>query len=366
MYAVTREHKLALIVGFSLILLVGVLVSDHVSSSKRPSINQVAQSESVVTKQNMPKGVDPRAVLALPGESALAQAPAPRDVGFGTSASADPLAGLTAPPVVPVTISQTKPSTVDRLLDASKDVGKDALDEVVRLAGGSIDRSSDGRSVIRLPGPVPAAGTSRTADAAKPARTPTSQAAVADKAERLAPVRQSDVLAVEAMKFHTVVEDDTLFEIAKKYYGTGHIWQRLAEANNLKGGQVRLGQKLRIPSRESLMGTAQAAPKIADPTARLAEAATTRVDEGRKDAKPARQAPQAAPQRSPQRQNAAPAQRPRTELATYTVRRGDTLKEIAQRTLGSTSRWRELADLNKIEDADDLQAGKILRLPRRG
>lgn len=365
----TREHKLALIVGFSLILLVGVLVSDHVSTSKRTQINQVASNESLVTPQNLPKAVDPRAVLALPGMTgskadplAPVPVPTPSAVAAAPTPGSSQSAAVPAPVVEkqPVTIAQGPSSALDRLHTA----GRDALDEVVRIAGGQIDRSSTGGAVIRLPNPVPAAETSSgrastTGAALAEKARPVSQLAVAEKAK----LKTTNVQppAIETMKFHVVARGDTLFDIAAKYYGTGHVWKKLAEANDIKGGTVRLGQKLRIPDQQQVLGTPTTA--VTDPT--------TRVVEARPDARKAESEskPAASEKRTPSkpapRQNALPV-RPRTELATYTVRRGDTLKEIAQRQLGSATRWEELAELNKIEDADDLQAGKVLRLPRRG
>ncbi len=46
----TREHKLALIVGFSLVLVLGVLISDHLSKSRTVEGNEhlrVADSKTV-------------------------------------------------------------------------------------------------------------------------------------------------------------------------------------------------------------------------------------------------------------------------------------------------------------------------------
>jgi nucleoid-associated protein YgaU len=48
----------------------------------------------------------------------------------------------------------------------------------------------------------------------------------------------------------------------------------------------------------------------------------------------------------------------------YTVRRGDTLSGIAQRELGDSKRWREIAKLNNIRDPRSIDPGDELRLPR--
>lgn len=48
---------------------------------------------------------------------------------------------------------------------------------------------------------------------------------------------------------------------------------------------------------------------------------------------------------------------------THTVQRGDTLSAIAARHLGAASRWREIAELNRITNPGSLQVGQILALP---
>lgn len=49
-----------------------------------------------------------------------------------------------------------------------------------------------------------------------------------------------------------------------------------------------------------------------------------------------------------------------------TVERGDTLSEIAQKFLGDSSRWPEIANLNNISDPTTIQPGQKLRLPSSG
>jgi nucleoid-associated protein YgaU len=51
------------------------------------------------------------------------------------------------------------------------------------------------------------------------------------------------------------------------------------------------------------------------------------------------------------------------ELATYTVKRGDTLGEISRKLLGTSKRWHEIAEFNKLEDGDNIPAGTVLKMP---
>lgn len=50
---------------------------------------------------------------------------------------------------------------------------------------------------------------------------------------------------------------------------------------------------------------------------------------------------------------------------TYTVAKGDTLWSIAATKLGDGNRWREIAALNKLPDADAITPGQKLTLPKK-
>jgi nucleoid-associated protein YgaU len=47
------------------------------------------------------------------------------------------------------------------------------------------------------------------------------------------------------------------------------------------------------------------------------------------------------------------------------VQRGETLDRIAARYYGESTRWRDLAVLNQIEDPLALRPGSLLSIPRR-
>lgn len=53
----------------------------------------------------------------------------------------------------------------------------------------------------------------------------------------------------------------------------------------------------------------------------------------------------------------------RTGVTYYTVKSGDTLSSIAARTLGSASRWHEIADLNSLRDPNHISPGQRLKMP---
>lgn len=51
---------------------------------------------------------------------------------------------------------------------------------------------------------------------------------------------------------------------------------------------------------------------------------------------------------------------------TYKVKPGDTLMRIAQSQLGDSDKWKDIASLNGVKDARDLQVGQILKMPKSG
>lgn len=56
---------------------------------------------------------------------------------------------------------------------------------------------------------------------------------------------------------------------------------------------------------------------------------------------------------------------PGTGTTTYNVARGDTLWSIAASRLGDGNRWREIASLNNLRDADAIAPGQKLKLPKK-
>jgi murein DD-endopeptidase MepM/ murein hydrolase activator NlpD len=115
----------------------------------------------------------------------------------------------------------------------------------------------------------------------------------------------------------TVQRGDSLSKIAQRALGDGNRWREIYDANRdtiSNPNIIHPGQVLRLP------GASAPAP-----------------------------APQPAPQPS----------------GSYTVRGGDTLSKIAQRSLGDAGRWQELYNLNrdKISNPNIVWPGMTLRLP---
>jgi nucleoid-associated protein YgaU len=121
----------------------------------------------------------------------------------------------------------------------------------------------------------------------------------------------------QGQRTYVVRSGDTLSTIALRYYGNGNLWPLVYEANRRTiGGNpdvIRPQQQLTIPQRTS-----------------------------------------GQPQPQPQ-----PGKR------TYTVKRGDSLREIAQQFYGNELRWQEIYRANRqlIPDPDRLRIGIQLAIP---
>jgi nucleoid-associated protein YgaU len=201
----TREHKLALILGFALVLVVGVLVSDHISGAER----------GVASTQSMDDPI--RAIETELGP------------GLGQVAS----------------------RSRDRALP-----GLPVEDDSVELASGESDFIDDliggvrgGIEEIRRQ-PPPHAGALAPLGPVEPGELEMGRPKVESSRE--------DTKRPDAeVRLHRIEEGETLWSIAQRYYGDGNLHPKLAEWNTDRvgsGGTIRPGASLVIPSRAELDG----------------------------------------------------------------------------------------------------------------
>jgi nucleoid-associated protein YgaU len=307
--AVTRESKLALIIAVTLVLLVGVLLSDHLSGATEAEFDQpVAPAKAATPVAVLPGAGDPLpTIVARPATQ-------PEVVPPGM----DP--GLL--PIEPVVITQgAEPAP-----PAGGDLIRNALDGATVAVQGTIDALRQNEAPV-LAGFVrvdPSTVTVVTeSDAARPPVKP-----VAEPERLLVPVvTRTAVPASEvSWKTHTVVSGDNLYRLAAKYLGDGDRWPELQKINaDQLGGEetVQIGMVLRI------------APQA---TARTISTTTARSEPSRRDASPTR---------------------------TYVVLKGDMLSTISQKLLGTTRRMNEIVELNGLKDPDDVRVGQTLKIPAR-
>lgn len=133
------------------------------------------------------------------------------------------------------------------------------------------------------------------------------------------PVEES-APATPAERTHVIKEGETFSKVAGAYYRKKSLGAKLAEFNGMRPEALQIGDTIRVPDLAQL-----------DPSLAVDAVATPPL-------------PAPLPGR------------------TYTVREGDTYYRIAQRELGSSTRFDEIERLNNIK-ASKLRPGMTIRLP---
>jgi LysM repeat protein len=329
---VTREQKLALIIGFSLILAVGVLISDHLSR---------AQSDTIVADQDIDHPMVFHGVLGVPpgigetGRQLAGRDAVPLDPGI-RGASSNSLPGIDT------ARSQTDTQSdinIPTEIATSSRTGSNPAQGGISIPGQSsfipeqnlfADSGNDKpNETLELVGfePVPGfplPGISSRNDLGQIDQSNASLSQQIDRQE----TRQ------QAARTHKVSEGESLYGIASEYYGDGNLWPELAKANsdrvNAKG-HVLIGVVLNVPYRGGDIPSVPAGPRLSNNAPTTAQKPTESNGYGM-----------------------------------YTIKTGDTLSEISQELMGTMRRMNELIELNRdqINDADDIRVGMKLRYPR--
>lgn len=274
--AMTRENKLALVVGFGLILFVGILISDHFSTvhtQRAADFTRAEIDDPLSGHAGDPQLIDLRPPPAQP-----------------------------QPAVSPTTIDASSPNPI--------------------ATDGPQSEQSSPSEIRMVSGP----------ESEPP--LPPGFVAESDAGE-----------SSSNAKFHEVRAGESFFSICRQHYNDTRLAKALARFNGIDDPTaLKIGRRLAIPSAQELGGgpptsvapvvSASANPTTA-PALRVIREATTTVALAQKSA-----------------------------VSTYKVRAGDSLRQIAQRFLGSKSKWKKLHDLNRsiIDDPDNLKVGTVLRL----
>lgn len=273
----TRENKLALVVGFGLVLFVGILVSDHYSAiNRKPGADlhdpsAMARAEPVRTIRDITNRPATPPIAA--GAPQLASSGGGADGGDGSAAPGgstlpDGSKGVHVPtgtiePRLDEVFAKRGPdlapgdggTIVDPLRAAPTYVVKkgDTLYGIARdqLASGErwkeiqdLNKLKDAKSLaegMRLT--MPAMSTDSGKALLVDARTSGDRMSETTKPEATRPVSTK-------LREHTVRDGETLTEIARKMLGTGNRWQELYQLNKdrlTSPDTVAPGTVLRIP-----------------------------------------------------------------------------------------------------------------------
>lgn len=200
----TREHKLALIVGFALVLVLGVLISDHFSKAR-----QVEMAGATDIKP-----------------------PTARDMGAGSNGARlipAGIAGSQQPPVAGRNDLVQLPGVMPLPQDPANSR------QLAMGGGGAPSPLVSTREVAPYPAPDGYHNDPGTNN------VPQSTPAVAQ-----IPLTRYDVK-----------EGDTLYRIASKTYGDAKLWEKIRDYNKEKlgsGGALRQGVTLLLPPKDVLLG----------------------------------------------------------------------------------------------------------------
>lgn len=322
-----RENKLALIVGFSVLLVVAVLVSDHLSTARfddvadgLDSLLEVPGGRAFVEQ---PLRTEPPAIAARPERSGAGQ------IGFGPNGNNTTTARGEDFPAYP-------PDQGQEIADGRGATDRLGVDEPVEINIGSLGRGQDDdreRGMTQITGIDPdtirdllarqkpvlvrtVPGTSSGGDATptKPIETPRTTGHVPRDNK------------------YVIQPNDTLFEICQRLYGDGTKWRELVAINK---GRIREDGTV-FPG---------VAIDLVPGVIRSPESRTSRTPSGVLISTPSRPL--------------------RESTRSYTVKKGDTLSEIVQREVGSVRHLGRVRDLNPWLETqkDNIRVGQSLTLP---
>ncbi len=251
----TREHKLAVVLGFGLLLFVGILVSDHFSATQRRNpADLVANTQMRVVRPQVPASIQPvqvgnRTPLGGPvAAQQFADAGASLQVPPGIIPES---ATAATPPGVPCELYTLKEGETLYKICQSKYGNGNLWQKLAEFNKGTISNPTRLRkgTTLRLPaasvlrGEQPAPVVAQAAPVAQPQLAPAVPASVAAAVSPTQPAL--------AQREYTVQKGDTLGTIAARELGSSKKWELIYEANRdrLKSpAALKIGAGLRIPS----------------------------------------------------------------------------------------------------------------------
>jgi len=367
---VTRELKLALIVGFALVLVVTVLISDHLSHARQTKLATLPSDPAKVTEPlpiALENGADnlPRTSITEP----IAHAPAAL-IGSGPGTDTEPLiltqgmsggtqGPLTQPPVAnpgSIDLINPTPQATQIAQNTAANSGVQpiasntsprpgSIEDAVARVGGTMQGNN-----IYIPGVQTTRETINSTNSPAPL-TMTPAAPTLPVAANTPPATPD--------RLHTVSSGDNLFKLCGKYYSDGKMWRKLAKYNGIDAETpLKVGQKLKVPTMDVLLGRPASAPTT--PTTLAQNPGTTVTPMASGNVRPVVLEPR--PLTTPARPVAIAAT---VKTRPYTVKKGDSLAVIAQRELGTTKRAKDILELNRklIKNPDNVPLGATIQLP---
>ena len=399
----TREHKLALIIGFTLVLVVGVLISDHFSKARLSRVNSdlaASPARNLAVDGLRPVGFTPP---TSPNMNGFGPAMAMGQTGSGQMGSGqmgssipptvlppvndpmaaregtDPNSGITmgtmplATSVLPengriaVELNNENERTRTLMNEATRRISPgEGFVELGNGSGQNPNLNSNLNPMGQLRSGGGSSGEVRPILPTGPRMNEMVQSRDQVPPPQLTTVRPNQTpqfpkeelingVPLKLCTRHDVREGESIFRIAKEKYGDGMLWNKLLDYNKGKvaaNGSMREGVTLLLPPREALLG--KPLPSINPP-------APTNTP------KPTIVPLPPLPGKTTKPSESAMALVPKAAARTYTVQKGDVLSDVSRKMLGTSKRWMEIHELNKdvLDSEDALVVGMTLKLPAR-
>ena len=364
----TRETKVGLLVGLGMILLIGIIVSDHLSVvSQQEAFTPTHFAEQAQRSLN---GDSPAATTPGMRQDMAAEAPAPQaPVPLAEELRQPPRDTMTTDLTAEQPPRQTYPMRAYAL--DSRD-GRPSVQEMVTQVPGASDTAA---TQVTPPGADPRlamlgqsgdfTSVRHELDRGTPGATmPGSETlrfretVPAPRDESVRPAPPPPAVAQPAT--YTVKPGDSFSKIAREHLGSDSRWREVFELNRDKVESpeaLQAGMEIRLPRSNT--------PVAATPAPDRADVAMPVVIDTTTPSQPQRLQDLRATQRQARTTDSAAARTP-APAKTYVVQRGDTLTKIAEKTLGDGSQWRKLYQVNKtrIDDPDAVQVGVELTIPQ--
>ncbi len=245
----TREHKLAVVLGFGLLLFVGILVSDHFSATQRRNpADLVANTQIRVIRPQSPVSIQPLQVgtrNVLGGPLAAQRAPSSEVDGIALPVGIVPQAAAAALPVgVPAELHTLKDGETLYKICQSHYGNGNLWQKLAEFNKGTISNPTKLRkgTTIRLPSVSVLRGDQPAAAQSAP---------VAAISQQLQGAPAAPPQAAPSQREYVVQKGDTLGTIAARELGSSKKWELIYDANRdrLKSpAALKIGAGLRIPS----------------------------------------------------------------------------------------------------------------------
>ena len=231
----TRENKLALVIGFGLLLLAGIFVSDHLSAQQRTDEEPLVASEELVVPS-------PDILAARSAPAALNPTPAIQE----QRRSAPRATSSSTPTVQEIVIGQRRTTPVPSNLQVHYVAKGETLTAITRKYYGNTDQVGYLAKHNNLTNPNRVAVGTRLVIPKVPSSTALAQAPQprvrAASTPSPTPVTKKTI---------TVRKGDTLGAISMRAFGTTKRWPDIAEINQdvlPDPDRLRPGMTLRLPS----------------------------------------------------------------------------------------------------------------------